>query len=156
MPDLIDIQNIFNQESDLFMKNVKANIERAYTANLYLRHFADTMSKQVGQDRLIIYGEQFFENVENGIPPLKGKAATNQGVREKIYRWTFAVGMSFQSDSARRRWARWKRQDIWNFGTKAWRNPALRRKNLYTPEIDRLVQSASQRIGKLIIDTKLV
>lgn len=154
MPKLIDISNTLKQTGDDFVKVVSENIRKAYPINDYIRANADTMRVEASEQGLIIWGGQYFENVETGIPPIAGKGSYKfANVRGKLFDWSIRAGIQFDTESQRRSFAFLLRRKIFNEGTALYR--AGGRKDIYTPEIDGMIEKISNAFVTAIVNTRL-
>ena len=165
MPVLTDItrktEDMLKAESGEFISTVQENIRNAYPHNDYIRGAADTMRDETEGDTLTVFGWKYFENVEKGIPPLIGFAPlkpANPLVRVRIYDWSIRKGISFESDSKRKSFAWITRQNILNFGTKLWQEKGKFGQGIpiYTPEIDKLIQSVAEKAAKIIVNERIL
>ena len=153
---LINITPVLIEESNIFMRNVTAKVQAAHPTNDYLRTMDGTpLRAEAAIDNLSIFGWKYIESTERGIPPLAGKTATkrNPPVRELIYDWSKRIGMSFEKDYQRRGFAYATRQKIWNEGTRQYRNKIVL--DLYRTEQEEMITRIADRIGKIIVETKL-
>lgn len=149
------IRIVLKSELKKFRETVQAKIRRAYPNNDYIRANADTMREEVDSESGIVWGAQFFENVEKGIPPLFGRfVCKNRNVKERILEWTYKAGLSFESESKRKSFAWALRQKIGWHGTALYRKGG--RKDIYSDEYQPLYDSLSKQIGEIIIQHKLL
>jgi len=157
MPALIDISPILNEAGATFVKETGERVKQVYPANDYMLKAGEMLRHEAGAFDLSIFGWEFFEDVERGIPPLIKfvplKPATPL-VRVQLYEWSIKKGYQFESDSKRRSFAFALRRYILNWGTQLYRDGG--RKDIYTPKIDAMMKTLSDKIGKVIIDTKLL
>ena len=149
------VRIVLRSELKQFRQIVQAKIRKAYPNNDYIRANADTMREDVDGDSGIVWGAQFFENVEKGIPPLFGRfACKNRNAKERILEWTYKAGLSFESESKRKSFAWALRQKIGWHGTALYRRGG--RKDIYSNEFQPLYDSLSKQIGEIIIQHKLL
>lgn len=160
MPILTDItrktEDMLKAESGEFISTVQQNIRSAYPDNDYIRGAADTMRDGTEGNTLTVFGWQYFENVEKGIPPLIGFALrpANPLVRVRLYDWSIRKGIPFESDSKRKSFAYMLRQKILREGTRLYRSGG--RSDIYTPEIDKLIQSVADKAAKIIVNERIL
>lgn len=160
MPKLIKItantEAMLKEESSAFIETVQGNIRRAYPHNDYIRGAADTMRDGTHGSTLTVWGWQYFENVEKGIPPLIGfplKPASPL-VRVQLYNWSIRKGIQFATDSQRKSFAYNLRQKILKYGTALYRSGG--RADIYTPEMEKLTKSVAEKAAKIIVNTDLL
>lgn len=161
MPILTDISAMIKSESGEFIKTVQENIRRAYPDNDYLRGAADTMRDESTSDTLTVVGWKYFENVEKGIPPLakfRPLRPASPLVWVQLYNWSIRKGLTFETDSKRKSFAWRTRMKILEEGTKLWREKGKFGNGIpiYTPEIDKLIQSMADKAGKIIINERIL
>lgn len=164
MPALTDItrktEDMLKAESGEFISKVQQNIRNAYPDNDYIRGAADTMRDGTEAETLTVFGWQYFENVEKGIPPLIGFSLrpANPLVRVRLYDWSIRKGIPFESDSKRRSFAYALRQHILVFGTKLWQEKGKFGQGIpiYTPEIDKLIQSVADKAAKIVVNERIL
>ena len=161
MPVLTDItrktEDMLKAESGEFISTVQENIRNAYPHNDYIRGAADTMRDETEGDTLTVFGWKYFENVEKGIPPLIGFAPlkpANPLVRVRIYDWSIRKGISFESDSKRKSFAYFTRRKILYEGTRLFKQGG--RSDIYTPEIDKLIQSVAEKAAKIVVNERIL
>lgn len=160
MPTLTDItrktEDMLKAESGEFISTVQQNIRNAYPDNDYIRGAADTMRDGTEGETLTVFGWKYFENVEKGIPPLIGFSLrpANPLVRVRLYDWSIRKGIPFESDSKRKSFAYMLRQKILREGTRLYRSGG--RSDIYTPEIDKLIQSVAEKAAKIVVNERIL
>lgn len=160
MPILTDItrktEDMLKAESGEFISTAQQNIRNAYPDNDYIRGAADTMRDGTKGEILTVFGWQYFENVEKGIPPLIGFSLrpANPLVRVRLYDWSIRKGIPFESDSKRKSFAYMLRQKILREGTRLYRSGG--RSDIYTPEIDKLIQSVADKAAKIVVNERIL
>lgn len=160
MPALTDItrktETMLKSESNQFIEVVQGKIRSAYPDNDYIRGAADTMRDDTRGETLTVWGWKYFENVEKGIPPLIGFTLkpANPLVRVQLYNWSIRKGISFDSDSKRKSFAYLLRQKILREGTSLYRRGG--RADIYTPEIDKLIQSVAAKAAAIIVKERIL
>lgn len=151
----LGVNTTLEKELKTFKEKVQGKIRKAYTNNDYVRSNADSMREDVSNNTGIVWGAQFFDNVEKGIPPLFGRFnCRNRGVKEKILEWTYKAGLSFESESKRKSFAWALRQKIGWYGTALFRSGG--RKDIYTNEFQPLYDNITKEIGQIFIEYKLL
>ncbi len=152
------VKDVLYSNSQVWDKDVKDNLTRVYPNFDYMRNAKDTIrtdiTETIGSATLVGYGRANFENTEEGIPPMAGRATQNRGVKELIYQWTFKIGMMFETDEARYFWSMKTRQRIYSLGTKLWQKGG--RKDIYTNENDNTFNRISQQLDGVINDIKIL
>lgn len=165
MPKLTTIvsatEQMLKSESAAFIQKVQGNIREAYPHNDYIRGAADTMKDATVGETLTVMGWKYFENVEKGIPPLISFSPlkpANPLVRVQLYNWSIRKGISFDSDSKRKSFAYMLRQNILNFGTNLWQEKGKFGQGIpiYTPEIDKLIQSVASKAAKILVNERIL
>lgn len=160
MPILTNItqqtEAMLKAESADFIKTVQGNIRSAYPDNDYIRGAADTMRDDTNGETLTVWGWKYFENVEKGIPPLIGfpLKPANPLVRVRLYDWSIKKGINFESDSKRKSFAYLLRRKILREGTLLYRKGG--RADIYTPEIDKLIQSVAEKAAKIVVKERIL
>ncbi len=148
------IRKVLIKEGEQWMKEVKESIVRVYPNNDYMRTAGDTMRIEAYDTTLVGFGRQYFENLEEGIPPLYMHNCQNRGVKHKIYIWTFKQGMMFNSDAARRSFAYMLRRKILFKGTSLYRRGG--RKDIYSDKADPLLQRVNNQLSNEMVNYKLI
>jgi hypothetical protein len=157
MPIAIEIGVMLKSESEGFIKATQEAIRKAYPHNDYIRGAADTLRDESTGQTLTVYGWKYFENVEKGIPPLIKFAPlkpANPLVRVQLYNWSIRKGLQFETDSKRKQFAWLLRRKILNEGTQLFRSGG--RSDIYTPEIDKLIQSVADKSAKIIVNERIL
>lgn len=159
MPELTELKSVITsgvfEELESARKQVQENIRNAYRINEYMRGVADTLHTEKESEGASLWGWTYFENVEKGIPPLIQFAPLrNMGVKQKIYDWSIAKGISFESDSKRRSFAYLLRRKILFEGTKMYRSGG--RNDIYTPIFNKAIENIENKVVNAIINTNIL
>ena len=156
MPTLIDISPVLDKAGADFVQQTGNRVKQVYPANNYMLKAGAMLRHETSVFTLSIYGWEFFEDVETGIPPLIGKTLkpATPLVRVQLYDWSIRKGISFEKDYQRKSFAWNLRQKILKFGTQLYRSGG--RKDIYTPKIESMMKYLNENLGKVILNTQLL
>ena len=145
-------KKVLTEEGRNFSTRVKQNIRGAKLTKS--GRTENSLREDVTQESLIVWGREDFQNIEKGISPQESKKVNFQQLKANIYNWSKYLPLNFSNTKERYNFA-------WNTSTKQNELGSLLfrkggRKDIYSNELQPLYDSISDRIGKIIIQHKLL
>lgn len=151
--NLEDFKDILSSEGQKFSENVRKNINSKGITKSG-KTVASIHEETPDGKTLIVWGREDFQNIETGTSPQQAQTKNATKFRANIYEWSKYLPITFKNDKQRYFFA-WRVTDkIYQFGTKLYREGG--RKDIYTNEIQPLLDSISESTGRKIKELKLL
>jgi len=148
----LDFKKVLSEEGKTFSNRVKENLSSKGVTKS--GRTANSLREEVSDNGLIVWGAYYFENLEKGVSPQQAQRLDFNRVRDDLYKWSKYLPLTFNSTKERFSFAWNTANKIVKFGTKLFREGG--RKDIYSNEFQPLMDSISDRIGKIIIEHKLL
>ena len=148
----LDSKKVLAEEGEKFITNVRKNIQNKGLTKTGATQ--TSLRKDLPPDTLIVWGRKDFQNIETGTSPQEAAKLDFNLFRKRLYNWANYLGISWGSTKERFSFAWNVSNKILKFGTKLYRDGG--RKDIYSNELQPLYDSISDRIGKIIIQHKLL
>lgn len=147
-----DVNKLLLDEGRLFSKRVKSNLssKKITKSGKTEKSIKEEVSNQI----LIVWGRHDFHNLEKGVSPNEAQRLNFQQLKNNIYEWSKYLPLTFADNKKRYSFAWNVSNKIVQVGTKLYRDGG--RKDIYSNEFQPLYDAITDKIGKIIIEHKLI